>query len=57
MFQLYFDMLWGVARPLRMEPISCPNKSATKYQSTEGARSQNIEDLNYTAAEDWNVVK
>jgi len=44
---MYFDMLRGVARPLRMGPISCPNTSATKYQSTEGASFQNIKDLNY----------
>jgi len=56
-FQMYFVMLRGVARPLRMGPISCPNTSANRYQSTEGTRSQNIEDLNYTAEEDWNMVK
>jgi len=56
-FQMYFDILRGVARPLRMGPISCPNTSVTKYQFTEGASSQNIDDLNYTAAEDWNMVK
>jgi hypothetical protein len=54
---MYFDMLRGVARPFRMQPISCTNKTATKYQPTEGAKSQNIEDLNYSAEEAWNVVK
>jgi hypothetical protein len=34
-FQRNFDMLRGVARPLRMGPISCPSTSATKYQSTD----------------------
>lgn len=50
---MYCDMLRGV----RMGPTSCPNTSATNYQSTEGATSQNIEDLNYTAAKAWNLVK
>jgi hypothetical protein len=50
-------MLRGVARPLRMGPLSYLNTSATKYQSTEGVSFQNIEDLNYTAEEAWNVVK